>query len=173
VEHSKHLHCSFKPIIFQRISVYIHTNCCLQPSIGNSTLLYALTGFSIFGISFRYKLFIIGLYFSFFNFVLFVLVSVSFFFFIGYSIYLHFICYPLCQFALWEPHIPFHSPWIYEGAPPSTYTCHPALAFPYTRALSLHGTKGLSSHWCPTRPTSATYATEAMGPSMCTLWLVV
>jgi hypothetical protein len=29
--------------------------------------------------------------------------------------------------------------------------------------------KGCSSHWCPTRPSSATYA---LGPSMCILWLV-
>jgi hypothetical protein len=57
--------------------------------------------------------------------------------------------------------------------------CSPAhshfsiLAFPYTWASSLHRTKGLSSHWCPTRPSSATYAAGAMGPSMCTLWLMV
>lgn len=29
---------------------------------------------------------------------------------------------------------------------PPTHSCLPALAFPYTRALSLHRTKGLSSH---------------------------
>jgi hypothetical protein len=34
-------------------------------------------------------------------------------------------------------------------------------------------TKGLSSHWCQTRPSSATSAAGAMGPSMCPLWLVV
>jgi hypothetical protein len=39
--------------------------------------------------------------------------------------------------------------------------------------LSLHKTKNLSSHWCLTRPSSATYAAGAMGPSVCTLWLVV
>jgi hypothetical protein len=54
---------------------------------------------------------------------------------------------------------------------PPTYL--PDLAFPYTGASSLHSTKDLSSHWCPTRPSSATYAAEAMGPSMCTPWLVV
>ena len=32
------------------------------------------------------------------------------------------------------------------------------LAFPYTGAYSLLKTKGLSSHWWPTRPSSATYA---------------
>jgi hypothetical protein len=29
--------------------------------------------------------------------------------------------------------------------------------------------KGCSSHWCPTRPSSAIYAARAMGPSMCTV----
>jgi hypothetical protein len=47
------------------------------------------------------------------------------------------------------------------------------LAFPCTGASNLHWMKGLFSHWCPTRPSSATYAAGAMGPSMCTLWLVV
>ena len=58
------------------------------------------------------------------------------------------------------PHSPIHS-------------CLPALTFPYTGAFSLHRTKGLSSHWCSTRPSSATYEAGTMGPSMCTLWLVV
>jgi hypothetical protein len=35
-----------------------------------------------------------------------------------------------------------------------------------------HRAKGLSSHWCNTRPYSATYVAGAMGLSMCTLWLV-
>jgi hypothetical protein len=43
--------------------------------------------------------------------------------------------------------------------------------FPYTGALSLHRAKGLSSHWCLIRPSSATYAAGAMGHSMCTLRL--
>jgi hypothetical protein len=54
---------------------------------------------------------------------------------------------------------------------------HPLLlsgpGFPHTGAYSLHRTKGLSSHWCPTRPFSAAYATGAMSPNMCALWLVV
>ena len=33
--------------------------------------------------------------------------------------------------------------------------------------------KDLSSHWCLTSPSSATYAAGAMGPYMFTLWLVV
>ena len=44
-----------------------------------------------------------------------------------------------------------------------THYCFSALAFPYSGVLSLHWTKGLSSHWCPTRPSSATYAARAMG----------
>ena len=56
------------------------------------------------------------------------------------------------------------SPFFYEGVPPPTYFCFPTLAFPYTGALSLHWTKGLSSHWCPTRPSSATYTAGAMSP---------
>jgi hypothetical protein len=39
--------------------------------------------------------------------------------------------------------------------------------------LNLHRTKGLSSQWWPTRPSSATYAAGAMSPTMCILWLVV
>ena len=40
----------------------------------------------------------------------------------------------------------------------STHSCLPALAFSYTGALSLHRTKGLSSHWCLTRWSFATNA---------------
>ena len=47
------------------------------------------------------------------------------------------------------------------------------LAFPSTGVSSLLRTKGLSSHWCLTRPSCAADAAGAMGPSMCTLWLVV
>jgi hypothetical protein len=54
-----------------------------------------------------------------------------------------------------------------------TNPCLPTLAFPYTGASNPHRTKGCSIHWCPTRPSSATCAVGAMGPSMCTLWLVV
>jgi hypothetical protein len=52
-----------------------------------------------------------------------------------------------------------------------THSHFPALAFPYNGASKLHRTKGLSSPWCPTRPSSATYAAEAVGHFMCTLWL--
>jgi hypothetical protein len=53
-----------------------------------------------------------------------------------------------------------------------THSCLPDLTFPFTGASDIHRTKGLSSHWCPTRLSSATYAARAMGPSQCTLWFV-
>ena len=54
-----------------------------------------------------------------------------------------------------------------EGAPSPTHQFPlPALTFPYTGAPSSHRIKGLSSHWCLTRPSSATYAAGAMGPSL-------
>jgi hypothetical protein len=56
---------------------------------------------------------------------------------------------------------------------PFTHSCLPALAFPYTGASNPLRPKGHSSHWCPTRLPSATYATWAMGPSMCTLCFIV
>jgi hypothetical protein len=58
---------------------------------------------------------------------------------IGYFLYLHFNCYPLSQFSLCKPPSHPSSSYFYEGAH------SPALAFPYTGALSLHRTKGLSS----------------------------
>jgi len=51
---------------------------------------------------------------------------------------------------------------------------HPkTLAFPYTGEKSLHRNKGFSSYWCQTMPSSARYASGAMGPFMYTLWLVL
>jgi hypothetical protein len=47
--------------------------------------------------------------------------------------------------------------------PPAAQPTHShflALAFPCTWAYDLCKTKGLSSHWWPTRPSSATYATR-------------
>ena len=43
-------------------------------------------------------------------------------------------------------------------APQPTHSCFLTLAFPCPRAYDLHKTKSLSSHWWPTRPSSATYA---------------
>jgi hypothetical protein len=69
-----------------------------------------------------------------------------------------------------------HPPPIPSRPPPAhqpTHSCFLALAFYHTGAYSLHGTKGLSSHWCLTRPSSIPYAAGTMSPTMCTLWLVV
>jgi hypothetical protein len=82
------------------------------------------------------------------------------FFFIGYFLYL-----------LFKPPIPSALCLLLWGCS-LTHSLQP-LAFPYTGASSLHRTKGLSSLWCTTRPSSATYVTGAMGHSMCTPWLVV
>jgi hypothetical protein len=63
--------------------------------------------------------------------------------------------------------------WGYFPTHPHTHSHLTILAFPFTRASSLHRTKGLPSHWCQIRWSSATYAPRAMGHSMCTQWLVV
>ena len=61
----------------------------------------------------------------------------------------------------------------YSVAHQPTYSHFPVLAVPYTGASSLLRTKGPSSKRCPTRPFSATYAAGAVGPYICTLWLVI
>ena len=65
----------------------------------------------------------------------------------------------------------------YPLSPPpahqSTHSHFLNLAFPYTGAQNLHRTKVLFSHWWPTRPSSATYASRGMSATMCFLWLVV
>jgi hypothetical protein len=95
-----------------------------------------------------------------------------FFFFIGYFLYLHFKCYPLSWFPLPKPSIPIPLPPAPVRVLPTIPLPPPRPDIPNTRASSLHRSKGLSSHWCPTRPSSATYSARAMGPSMCTLWLM-
>jgi hypothetical protein len=93
--------------------------------------------------------------------------------FIGYFIYLHFKCYPLSWFP---PETPYSIPpppasmRVYPHQP--THSCFPSITFPYTGASSLHGTKGLF-YWWLSRPSFDTYVAGAMGPSMCTPWLVV
>jgi hypothetical protein len=87
---------------------------------------------------------------------------------IRYFLYLHFKCYPLSWFPLQKP--------LSSSPPPAhqpTYSCFPLMACPYTGVSSLLKTKGLSSHWCLTRPSSATYTAGAMGSSMRTFWVVV
>jgi hypothetical protein len=64
------------------------------------------------------------------------------------------------------------SPWLCEGAPPNPST--PVFSpWHFPEASNPLRPKGLSSYWCPTNPSSATYSARAVGPSMCTLWLVV
>jgi hypothetical protein len=52
---------------------------------------------------------------------------------------------------LYNPHPSF---------PPTHSLLLPALAFACTGAYDLCTTRGLSSHWWPTRPSSVTYATR-------------
>ena len=68
------------------------------------------------------------------------------------------------------PDYPSKNPLSPPPAHQPTYSYFLVLAFPYTGALSLLRTKGLSSHWCLTRPSSATNAARAMSPTMCFLW---
>jgi len=90
------------------------------------------------------------------------------FYLLTFQMLSHFLVFPLeTPYLILLPHC------FYEGAPSPPYSCLPILAFSYTGASSLHRTKGLSFHWCPTRPSSAAYVDRAMGPSMCTLWLMV
>jgi len=98
------------------------------------------------------------------------------FIFIGYFIYLHFKCYALSWLHLQKPSTPSSLPLLLWGCS----TTHPSidfelntLAFPYTGTPSLLKTKSLSSHWCSTRPSFATFEAGAMGPSMCTILLMV
>ena len=89
---------------------------------------------------------------------------IFYFLYLDIFCYLHFICFPLSRSLLQDPryHPPSH--WLYEGAPPPTH---------YTGASNTLSPEGLSSHWCPTRLSSATYVASAMDSSMCTLWWVV
>ena len=97
----------------------------------------------------------------------------SFIYFCSYWVFYLFTIQMLSSFPFSPPEIPY--PILYFPASmkvlpqPSTHSCLNILAFTYIGALSLHRTKGLSSHWCPTMPSSATYAAGAKGPSMCTL----
>jgi len=62
---------------------------------------------------------------------------------------------------LWGCYPPTHSLW------------RPCPGIPMYWGIELSKTKALSSQWCLTRPSSATYAAGALGLSMCSLWLVV
>jgi hypothetical protein len=87
------------------------------------------------------------------------------FYFIGYFIYLHFKCYLPSQL---NPLSSFQSSLLLWGLFPTHPLPITSLAFHYAGSSSLHRTKGLFSHWCLTRQSSATY-----GPTMCILQLVV
>jgi hypothetical protein len=54
--------------------------------------------------------------------------------------------------------VPYTRP--HPPAPQSTHSHFLTLSFPCTGAYDLSKAKGLSSHWWPTRPSSATYATR-------------
>ena len=82
------------------------------------------------------------------------------YYYIRYFLYLHFKYYPLSP----PPNRLYYptSPCFYEGVPPATYLIPP----PSPGILQHSGiepSKGLSSCWCPIRPSSATYAAVAMG----------
>jgi hypothetical protein len=87
-----------------------------------------------------------------------------YFFYYIFSLFIFQILFPFLVSPLKTPYpftpCPAHQP---------THFLFPALAFPYTGVSSLHRTEGLTSHWCLTRPSSATYAAGAMVCSMCTL----
>jgi hypothetical protein len=97
-----------------------------------------------------------------------------FLFLIGYFIYFHFKCYTFPISPPETPYLILLLPASMSELPhPPTHSSLSGPAFPYTGALGLPSTKGLSSYWCLTRPSCATYKAGDMGPSMCTLWLVV
>ena len=88
--------------------------------------------------------------------------------------YLHFKCYPLSQFPLWNTSTQFPpTPAIMRvlSVTPTHYHLT-ALVFPYTGPSSLHR-QGPLLLLMPDKPSSATYVAGAMCPSMCTLLLVV
>ena len=66
----------------------------------------------------------------------------------------------LSPFLVSSPNVPYTLP--PPPAPQPTHSCFLALASPYTGAYNLHKTKGLSSQWWPTRPSSATNAARDM-----------
>ena len=51
-------------------------------------------------------------------------------------------------------------------APQHAHSPFLSLVFPYTGAYDLPKTKGLSSHWWPTKPSSATYAARDTIPTI-------
>jgi hypothetical protein len=102
---------------------------------------------------------------------LYLLCSTMIFFFIIiiYFLYLHFKCYTFSWYLLQKNPIPPSPP------PPCSPTYPlwlPGPSIPLHWVIEPSQDQGLS-HWWPTRPYSATYTNGAVGPSMCTLLLVV
>ena len=86
-----------------------------------------------------------------------------------------FINHFMCLHLKWSPPpFPLHTLPIPSHSPLSLH-----LLLPSSSSITLHWDIkppqdwGLPSHWCQIEPSSATYAAGAMGPSLCTLWLVV
>ena len=96
-------------------------------------------------------------------------------FFIFYWIFYVFTFQMLSPFPVSPPEYPLPFSFLLHlwGCFLPTHSHVTALAFSYTRESSLYWTKGFSFHWCPTRPSTATQAAGAIGPSMCSLWLVI
>jgi hypothetical protein len=97
------------------------------------------------------------------------LIVISFFSFIGYFLYLNSKRYPIFLFPL-RKHPPHTPPPASMVSHPPTHSHLPTLVFLYSGTWSLHRMKGLFFLCCLTRPSSATFAAEAIGPSMCTLF---
>jgi hypothetical protein len=98
---------------------------------------------------------------------------------INYSICLHLKRYLTSQLPLHKPPNP-HPPSPPSPLPPwGCSSTHPPSCTPplhqssYARASNLHRIKGLPCHCCQARPSSATYVSGVMDPSLCTPWLVV
>jgi hypothetical protein len=108
--------------------------------------------------------------FPFFSFLFFSFLFFSFLFFSMSSF--TFQMFSPFQVPFRDPLSTPHSPCLYEGAYPPTHSHPPSMTFPYTGALNTLRPKGLSSHWCATRPSSAPYVASGMGRSMCIVWLL-
>jgi hypothetical protein len=108
------------------------------------------------------------LFFSFKRFILFSFLLAVFFIYIS-----NVFSFPGLSFGTPLSHL--SSPCLlYEGASSHTYSLPPSCpSIPLHWGIKHLRPKGCSSHWCPTRPSSTTYAAREMGPSMYTLWFVI
>lgn len=99
--------------------------------------------------------------------------DILFVFFKVYFIYLYLKwCLP-SKSLLSKPPITSFLTCHYEGAPPPTHFHLTTLLSSYTGTSILHRTKGLPTHRYQIRPSSATYVSSAMDPSIYTFRLVV